>query len=447
MSLESLEHTGGIAAGRSAGPRAADRRLVPVIWILATAWAMVYLASKGFLTREPLPNLEEPEIARHVALGHGFRSPFDPSADAPPTSWSPPLYVYLMAGVLKIFGVWSPASSAVLTTINAICYGACAAGLYVLGSRLLLRSAGVLAAVLFVLSPPFLRWVMFIWDTYLALAMFVWLLAWGVSIGERGKATAARLAALGVGIGLLCLTNASYVLTAPVIVLAALRRTSWRRKFDMTAVAAAGFALALAPWTVRNYVVFDRLFFIRDSAKFEVWFGNLPWATGWLSPAHFDSHPGANKRERKLILSLGETRYFDYCRSRFQETLKADPVDFALRTAQRTAYCFLSDPTEYSSDPMMPNIDAGPYVLDRVLLNGGLTACGLTGAFVAWRLRYRAGAILAAGVLSVAPFIPISVWDRQLLGLRAMLLLLSAFLVVIVFLRLKTGRWTSAEGA
>src|SRR5215218_4204787 len=81
--------------------RGIDWRLVAIIWILATAWGMFYLTAKGFLTRPPLPGHEEPEIAMHVAAGHGFRSPFDRSLNAPMTSWSPPLYVYLMAGVFK----------------------------------------------------------------------------------------------------------------------------------------------------------------------------------------------------------------------------------------------------------------------------------------------------------------------------------------------------------
>jgi 4-amino-4-deoxy-L-arabinose transferase-like glycosyltransferase len=441
-----MQHPAVAAGGPAVTTRWSERRVLTVLWIVATAWAMFYMASRGLLTRPPLPGHEEPEIARHVAMGHGFRSPFDRSPDAPMTSWSPPLYVYLMAGVFKVFGVWSPQSAAVLTTLNAICYGACAAGLYVLGRRLLLPSAGLVAAGLFMLGPHFMRWVSLIWDTYVALALFVWLLVWGVSIGLRGRATAGRLAALGLGIGLLCLTNAGYVMTAPVIVLTALRGAPWRRKFAMSAIAVAAFVASVVPWTIRNYLVFDRLFFIRDSARFELWFGNLPWSTGWLHPGHFDSHPGSRShRERQAILTRGESAYFAYCKERFDEQFKQDPSEFVRRTALRAAYCFLSDPTEYTTEPGMPNIDAGPYVLDRVLLNGGLTACGLAGAFVAWRLRYRAGAILAAGLLSVLPFVPISVWDRQLIGLRAMLVVTTAFLLVTVFIRVRTGRWLTGD--
>ena len=46
-------------------------------------------------------------IARSIATGNGFSSPTDlPSG---PSAWAPPVYPYILAGVFKLFGVYSRA--------------------------------------------------------------------------------------------------------------------------------------------------------------------------------------------------------------------------------------------------------------------------------------------------------------------------------------------------
>ena len=42
-------------------------------------------------------------IARSLATGHGFASPFN--GNSGPTAWTPPLYPLILAGVFKLFGV------------------------------------------------------------------------------------------------------------------------------------------------------------------------------------------------------------------------------------------------------------------------------------------------------------------------------------------------------
>jgi hypothetical protein len=57
-------------------------------------------------------------IARALATGFGYADPF--TSHSGPTAWSPPLYPLLIAGVFKIFGVYTAASAWVLLTINSI---------------------------------------------------------------------------------------------------------------------------------------------------------------------------------------------------------------------------------------------------------------------------------------------------------------------------------------
>src|ERR1700688_4998344 len=52
---------------------------------------------------------ETGRVARSIVTGHGFSSPYpEPSG---PTALMPPVYEYLLAGVFKLFGIYTAASA------------------------------------------------------------------------------------------------------------------------------------------------------------------------------------------------------------------------------------------------------------------------------------------------------------------------------------------------
>src|ERR1700684_3999837 len=57
-------------------------------------------------------------IARALATGYGFSDPF--RGHTGPTAWVGPLFPLLLAGVFKLFGVFSPLSAWVILTINSL---------------------------------------------------------------------------------------------------------------------------------------------------------------------------------------------------------------------------------------------------------------------------------------------------------------------------------------
>ena len=61
---------------------------------------------------------ETGRIARSIASGQGFSSPFQDATG--PTAWLAPIYPYLLAGVFKAFGVYTTRSAIVILTINSI---------------------------------------------------------------------------------------------------------------------------------------------------------------------------------------------------------------------------------------------------------------------------------------------------------------------------------------
>src|ERR1700690_4284378 len=57
-------------------------------------------------------------IGRSIALGQGFSSPYE--GHTGPTAWEPPLYPFLIAGVFKVFGIYTVASALVLLSVNSL---------------------------------------------------------------------------------------------------------------------------------------------------------------------------------------------------------------------------------------------------------------------------------------------------------------------------------------
>src|SRR6266853_509973 len=90
-------------------PQDNGRTVSPVaLGVLAVGFAIGLMPLHGYQDRPPFA--EEANIAWHVALGHGFRSPMDASPAAPPSAWSAPLYPVVIAAAYRLFGIGSPAA-------------------------------------------------------------------------------------------------------------------------------------------------------------------------------------------------------------------------------------------------------------------------------------------------------------------------------------------------
>jgi hypothetical protein len=270
-----------------------------LVFVLAGCWAATVLVAHHYLRAPPFA--EENNIAIHLARGEGFGSPMDSSVHPAPTSWSPPIYPYLMATVYRLWGIRTPAAITALMAINAACFGAVVAGVCVLGRTHFSSAAGWVTAGLLAIHPSFLFFVGDYWDTYLALALFIWIL-----IAAERSTKPVWAAIVGAGLGLLSLTNAAYVLAYPLIVWRAVRFESPPRRRRAVAFAVAAFCVTLAPWTVRNAATFGRLMYVRGGAEFELWLGNRPGASGLVNDATVADHPYKNAAQRAELIRIGE---------------------------------------------------------------------------------------------------------------------------------------------
>jgi 4-amino-4-deoxy-L-arabinose transferase-like glycosyltransferase len=385
------------------------------------------------------PGFEEANVAIHLLQGEGFASPFYLGpGPAPPSAYCPPVYPLIIAACYAI----APLHGGILLLLlNCGSMGIIALSLYQLAARYASALASVLASVLVTLHPSFLFYAGDLWDAFVSLAIFTAIVAWAARLPDQNRPVI-RSALLGAGMGLLALTNPSYVLAFPLIALVALRERIPIVKIKGIVAVTLGATVALIPWTWRNFDQFHRLFFVRDELNFELLEGNPPFATGWMGSELREQNLNFNTDQRRILLALGEPEYFDLCGERFLHEYYADPAAFWRRTARRLIYIFISDPTVTQLKfPMMSGIRTHGIVIDRLILHGLLAAGGIAGAWTAWRLRLGCVWIFFDGSLTAAPFLFCTVDDRYVLPLRAVLILFTAILVSMVWHRLSRGEW------
>jgi hypothetical protein len=390
------------------------------------------------------PSYEEAGIASHLLRGEGFSSPWFAGPQAPPTAYCPPVYPVLIAEAYELAGPNARLASVLLLILNSSCFAAIAVALHCLGRQFASPLAGALAALLLLIHPTFLFFAGDYWDSFVALAIFFWLVLLAARLARR-QHPMFRCAVVGVGMGILSLTCASYALSYPLLVLIAVRGLPLRRRLAGIAIAAGMWALVLTPWTFRNYHVFHRVYYVRDELNFELSSSNPPLATGWFDASLASANPWFNSGERDLLLRLGEQGYFDLCGQRFAAEYRAAPRAFWFRVVRRIEYLFISDPSDAAQAyPMLPGWRWRGVVIDRLLLNTLTAMAGLAGVWVSWRLRLRCTWVFGAALLTQVPFLFVAVSDRYVLPLRAALLFFAAILCWGVWHRAAHGQWPVA---
>ena len=103
-------------------------------------------------------------VARSIAMGQGFSNPY--GGNTGPTAWEPPLYPYLMAGVFKIFGIYTNASAWVLLTINSLFASLTTIPIFLIARRTFGDRVARWSAWGWALNPYIWYWsIHWIWDT------------------------------------------------------------------------------------------------------------------------------------------------------------------------------------------------------------------------------------------------------------------------------------------
>ncbi|HEV2397395.1 MAG TPA: glycosyltransferase family 39 protein [Candidatus Sulfotelmatobacter sp.] len=284
-------------------------------------------------------------VARSIALGQGFSSPYD--GNTGPTAWEPPLYPYLMAGVFKLFGIYTIASAWILLSINSIFATLTCIPVYRIAQRTFDERIARWSAMAWGLNPYVWYWsIHWIWDTtftpFILACVFLLALELQDWPGWRGWAL------FGVLYGIGALANPTMLAFLPFCGL-----WIWRQRYIRGLPSIGGvvlssciFFVAISPWVIRNYEVFGRFVFLRDDFGLQFRLGNWKGADGMLM-AYLQ--PNLNNLELRKFQQMGELAYAESCKREAFEWVHENPGRFAVISLKRFFYYWNGVPRATSS--------------------------------------------------------------------------------------------------
>ncbi len=306
-------------------------------------------------------------VGRSLAAGEGFASPFNNPSGL--TAWEPPLYPYLIAGVFKIFGIYSKSSAFVLLTLNSLFSALTCIPIFLIARRCFSEKAAVWSAWAWALLPNVMYWcTRWVWETSLAaflLAILFWL---ALSMEDRdGLLPWLKFGALWA-IAALVNTSLLGFLPASGLWIWYRRHKAGKRSLAGVALASLIFAACLAPWLLRNYQAFGRFIFIRSNFGAELRMGNGPGANGtWMEYLHPTENVLAMKRYREL----GEIAYVDERKREAVDFIRADYRRFARLSLTRLIYYWAGIPKPSENAALAP-FQNSLYLASSVLALWGL---------------------------------------------------------------------------
>ena len=326
-------------------------------------------------------------VARSLAAGHGFSSPFD--LPTGPTALVPPLYPGILAAIFKIFGVYTRAAAIAILSLDSLFSALICAVIYRIGERVFDRRTARWTAWAWALFPYAIYWpVRMVWETSLsALLMSLAILqTLRCDIDESPR----QWLWMGLIWGAMALTNPALLAIAPVslIWLATERSLPWRR----AALAAVIAAAMIAPWTVRNGRVFHRFILVRDNFWLELHLSNNPLSDGFWTRSE---HPGNDPRALQRFQQMGEIAYIDAMRDQVTIFVHQHTAKFLGWTYKRVFFFWLGEPKEEV-------VGGWEFDFAKHVGFGLWTAIALAGLWLMSRRQLYAAGFLA-GTLALYP--------------------------------------------
>jgi 4-amino-4-deoxy-L-arabinose transferase-like glycosyltransferase len=291
-------------------------------------------------------------VARSLALGHGFSSPFFPSTG--PTALVPPLFPYLLAAVFRTFGLYTAKSAFAILSLDSLLSALTCIPIYLSLKYAAGERPAQLAGWLWVIYPFAIYFSgAQIWDY--ALTSFLFAICF--CFAQRLHLRESFLVWFGFGIlyGVTALSNPSVLSMFPFLLLTALWKVNrvggrWLLRGVVTVIA---ITLVLGLWAIRNDRVMHAVSPIRDGFWLEFWAGNSG-DTFMSNPAW--AHPASNPVEMQKFETEGETAYLAHKHTLAVSFVRHHPLLFAgvsLRRAVRFWTGFWSFQPDYlQSEPL-----------------------------------------------------------------------------------------------
>ncbi len=330
-----------------------SRAWLVMVVLLAVALRMGRCATAEGLGRaRPITYTEYTVAAQHLLEQGAFVSPLVRDiVPEEPSALMPPVYVALVAGVYGVLGVGTFAATLALQVINALATSLAVPLAFHVTRRIADRRGGWIAALLVAFNPTLVGYTNYMWDTSvftLAVIVSVWM---ACRLGERSALWWEWLA-FGFWLGLVALLNPALTLAYPLLVLwPATKFGGWRLRSTVNpaCLTVCGWLVAIAPWTVRNYVELGEFMYIRNGFPLQLWLGVCPEAEEHGAAVFASQFPLMNDEAQRRVSAIGEQAYLEECREQAMAAIAAEPVRYLKLVTIRILDFFAG--TTYSHAP------------------------------------------------------------------------------------------------
>jgi 4-amino-4-deoxy-L-arabinose transferase-like glycosyltransferase len=277
---------------------------------------------------------ETGRVARSIATGHGFTSPY--SEPTGPTALIPPVYTYLLAGVFKIFGVYTTASALVILTLNNLFSSLTCLPVYLIARRIFGIRVAVWAGWIWAFFPYSIALSnAVVWETSLTTLLLALLVLFTLEL-EHSRSLGAWI---GYGLlwGVSALASPAVLATLPFLgAWVGLRQ--WNRGSNATGLAIAAsvaFFIIVAPWIWRCSEIYGRFVAFRGNFGLEILVGN---SSDTSNPANSNVLPGFNKSELQELQRIGEPAYMAEKQRQANELVSQNRLRYAGLSLRRVLH-------------------------------------------------------------------------------------------------------------
>jgi 4-amino-4-deoxy-L-arabinose transferase-like glycosyltransferase len=359
-----------------------------LIWAVFTALAL-RLVVVGFVYRDFLVpgrdhwefGYETGKIAYAIANGHGFSNPY--WIETGPTAILSPVFPYLMSSVFSVFGAYTKAAALAVLGFNSLVSALTCIPVFFLARNSFGLRTAIGAVWIWALFPYAVYFSAdSMWSHSLAGLLVMLLLL----IASHLEARTGLWSWAGFGFlwGLAALTTPVVLTLVPFLggwICYRLHRNGKNWKLP-AATAAFVLLVTVAPWMVRNNLVFHQFVFLEDNFWMEVCVGNLGDGQHWWNDA---VHPAGNNAELVEFRQLGELGYMHRERRQALDFIQNHPGIYLWRSLRRVVYMwtgFWSLRREY--------LRGEPFDLPNIFFCTSFTVLAMTGLYRAFHGSWTA---------------------------------------------------------
>ncbi len=408
-------------------------RLAVVMWLRRAAdWRWMLLAILGvaiavrvaWLLYFPAQPYADSEwyfrTAAQLAAGHGYV--WDLESRRPLVGW-PVGYPALLAG----FFVVTEPSVALAQVLNVLFSIACVALTYAIADRLFGRTVAMLTGLVLAFFPGMVVYTSLVSTDllFMLLTTATYTMVLRPVAPRRRRANAVDGLLAGILVGMSALVRATGMTLMPLWGLVRWMVTgSFARSVRWTLAMAVAAILVVLPWTIRNYVHFQKIIPVSTNGGVNFWIGNNPWARGdFMWPRDEAYNP--------LLPLMGNEPAIDAEGYRLgleylQQTAREDPAHLARLYFNKALYMFNSFDFGLGWNklsaviPDHPGVGVEAFAVTNLVywLGAGFALFGLLALMIRWRDTHAdqwSGVLLAAYWFGV--HLPFFGQDRFMLSL------------------------------